>query len=232
MTSINITIEAMTRRGTLSGVLGAYSYAAFLVAGPWIFTVIGLFCLSAATCEGSCIDLMIFRSIVIYNSMYSLIVTSPLAFLSGRYVSEQLHSGCSDSVFYALILSLVTFALLTLGVAAPFYIYATTLDAAEKIASIQNTIMIGCSWLLIPFLGALRAYNAVLVAFGAGAVSMLVLGSVLRDPQVASLLLAFNGSFAITNLILLATVVRRFGTKVIIDPGLKDRLGKKWELPA
>jgi uncharacterized membrane protein len=92
--------------------------------------------------------------------------------------------------------------------------------------------MIGCSWLLIPFLGALRAYNAVLVAFGAGAVSMLVLGSVLRDPQVASLLLAFNGSFAITNLILLATVVRRFGTKVIIDPGLKDKLGKKWELPA
>ena len=232
MTSINITIEAMTRRGTLSGVLGAYSYAAFLVAGPWIFTVIGLFCLSAATCDGNCIDLAIFRSIVIYNSMYALIVTSPLAFLSGRYVSEQLHSGCIDSVFYALVLSLGIFGLLSLGVAAPFYIYATTLDPAEKAASIQNTIMIGWSWLLLPFLGALRAYNAVLVAFGAGAVSMLVLGSVLRDPQVASLLLAFNGSFAITNLILLATVVRRFGTKVIIDPGLKDRLGKKWELPA
>jgi polysaccharide biosynthesis protein PelG len=232
MTSINITIEEMTRRGTLSGVFGAYSYAALLVAGPWIFTVIGLFCLSAATCDGNCIDLTIFRSIVIYNSMYALIVTSPLAFLSGRYVSEQLHSGCNDSVFYALVLSLVIFGLLTFGVAAPFYIYATTLDAAEKIASIQNAIMIGCSWLLIPFLGALRAYNAVLVAFGAGAVSMLVLGSVLRDPQVASLLLAFNSSFAITNLILLATVVRRFGNTVIIDAGLKDKLGKKWELPA
>lgn len=34
---------------------------------------------------------------------------------------------------------------------------------------------------------------------------MLVLGSLLRDPQVASLVLAFNGSFAITNVILLAT---------------------------
>jgi polysaccharide biosynthesis protein PelG len=232
MTSINIAIEAMTRRGTLSGVFGAYLYAALLVAGPWIFTVLGLFFLSAATCDGTCIDLTVFRSIVIYNSMYALIVTSPLAFLSGRYVSEQLQSGCNDSVFYALVLSLVIFSLLILGVAAPFYIYATTLDAAEKIASIQNAIMIGCSWLLIPFLGALRAYNAVLVAFGAGAVSMLVLGSMLRDPQVASLLLAFNGSFAVTNLILLATVVRRFGTKVIIDPGLKDRLGSKWELPA
>ena len=232
MISINITIEAMTRRGTLSGVFGAYSYAALLVAGPWIFTVIGLLCLSAVTCDGNCIDQTIFRSIVIYNSMYALIVTSPLAFLSGRYVSEQLHGGCADSVFYALVLSLVSFGLLSLGVAAPFYIYATTLDAAEKIASIQNTIMIGCSWLLIPFLGALRAYNAVLIAFGAGAVSMFVLGSMLRDPQVTSLLLSFNGSFAITNLILLGTVVRHFGTKVTIDPGLKERLGKNWELPA
>jgi polysaccharide biosynthesis protein PelG len=232
MTSINITIESMTRRGTLAGVFGAYSYAALLVAGPWIFTVIGLFFLSRVTCDDNCTDLTIFRSIVIYNSMYALIVTSPLAFLGGRYVSEQLHSGCNDSVFYALILSLASFGLLSLGVVAPFYIYATTLNAAEQVASIQNVIMIGCSWLLIPFLGAVRAYDAVLVAFGAGTVSMLVLGSVLRDPQVASLLLAFNGSFAITNLILFACVVRRFGTKFVIDPELKGRLGKNWELPA
>ena len=72
MTSSNTTIEAMTRRGTLSGVLGAYLYAALLVAGPWIFTVLGLLGLGAATCDGgSCFDLTVFRSIVIYNSMYA-----------------------------------------------------------------------------------------------------------------------------------------------------------------
>jgi uncharacterized membrane protein len=72
----------------------------------------------------------------------------------------------------------------------------------------------------------------VLIAFGSGAISMLVLGTVLRDPQVASLLLAFNGSFAITNLIMLAAVVGRFGTKVVIDPELKERVVRNWELPA
>ena len=232
MTSINITIEAMTRRGTLSGVFGAYLYAAFLVAGPWIFTVLGLLFLSAATCEGNCIDLTVFRSIVIYNSMYALIVTSPLAFISGRYASEQMYRGHDDSVFYALVISLGMFAFLSLGIVAPFYLYATTLDSAEAMASIFNAMMIGCSWLLIPFLGAMRAYNSVLVAFGVGAASMLVLGSVLHEPQATSLLLAFNCSFAITNLILLATVVRRFGVKIIVDPELRNRVGKKWELPA
>ena len=232
MTSINLTIEAMTRQGALSSVFGAYLYAALLVAGPWIFTVLGLLSFSNATCDGNCIDQTIFRSIVIYNSMYALIVTSPLAFVSGRYVSEQLYSRRNESVFYVLVLSLSVFGLLSLVIVVPFYFYASTLDAAEKIGSIQNAVMIGCSWLLIPFLGAFRAYNAVLVAFGIGAFSMLVLGSVLRDPSVVSLLLAFNGSFAITNLILLAAVVRRFGTRITIDPALKHSLGKNWELPA
>ena len=232
MTSINITIEAMTRRGTLSGILGAYLYAALLVAGPWIFTVLGLVFLSAAPCQGSCIDQTVFRSVVIYNSMYALIVTSPIAFLGTRYVSEQVHSGRNDSVFYVLVLSVIMFGLLSFVAVAPFYVFATTLDSSEAILSIQNALMIGWSWLLIPFLGAVRAYNAVLVAFGAGALSMLVLGTFLRDPQAASLLLGFNGSFALTNLILLGAVVRRFGTKIVIDPELKSRLTRNWELPA
>jgi uncharacterized membrane protein len=232
MTSINITIEEMTRRGNLSGVFFAYVYATLLVAGPWIFTILGLFFLSATTCEGICANLTTFRSIVIYNSMYALIATSPLAFLGGRYVSEQTHRRRGENVPYALVLSLAVFGALSFAVAAPFYIFATTLDPAEKIASIQNLIMIGCSWLLIPFLVAVRAYNTVLVAFATGALSLLVIGSMLQDPSATSLLLAFNGSIAITDVLLLAAVTRWFGTRVTIDPGLMNGLHKKWELPA
>ena len=232
MTGINCTIEAMTRRGSLSGVFGAYIFGALLVAGPWIFTVVGLLGLSAGRCGGNCADLTVFRSVVIYNSMYALVVTCPLAFLSGRFVSEQLHSGGKEGAFFALLLSLIVFAALTVGFVAPFYMIATTLDPAEKVASIQNAAMIGASWLLIPFLGAFRAYTTVLIGFGSGAASMLVLGALLRDPQATSLLLSFNGSFAITNLILLGGLVRRFGTRVSVTPGLGARLLRLWELPA
>ena len=232
MTSVNTTIEAMTRRGTLSAVFGAYLYAAFLVAGPWIFTVLGLLNLSPTTCDDYCIYKTVLRSIVNYNYMYALIVTTPLAFISGRYASEQVYGGRDDNVLYALVISIGVFVLLSIGIVVPFYLYATTLDAAEAVASIYNAMMIGFSWLLIPFLGAIRAYNSVLVAFGMGAVSMFVLGAVLREPQVTSLILVFNCIFAITNLIMLATVVRRFGAKIIVDPELKKRVGKKWELPA
>lgn len=230
MTGINVTIEAMTRRGTLSGVFGAYTYAALLVAGPWIFTVLGLFSLGTE-CTGNCIDLTIFRSVVIYNSMYALIVTSPLAFLCGRFVAQQVQGGCCDNVFFALVVSVGAFSLLTLVSVAPFYIFATTLDDTEKVVSIQNAIMIGCSWLLIPFLGGVRAYNAVLVAFGAGAISMVLFGNALHEPRAAALLLAFNGSFAIINLIMLGNVVYRFGSSIVVDGKLKASLIRHWELP-
>src|SRR5271165_5860425 len=88
VTSINSAIEEMTRRGTLFGVLGAYLYATLLVAGPWIFTVLGLINLSPTICDDYCVEKTIFRSIIIYNSMYALIITTPLAFIGGRYASE------------------------------------------------------------------------------------------------------------------------------------------------
>jgi polysaccharide biosynthesis protein PelG len=232
MPSINISLEAMTRQGALLSVLGAYLYAALLVAGPWIFVVLGLSYLGTGGCEGPCDGPTIFRSIVIYNSMFALVVTSPLAFFSGRYVSEQLHCGRDQGVFFALAVSLVAYCILCLALVAPFYLFATTLGPAEQIISVQNAVMLGCSWLLIPVIGALRRHNAVLVAFGLCGLSMLVLGRLLRDASAASLLLAFNGSFAIANLVMLAVVVRRFGTEINVDAGLARRLRQAWELPA
>ena len=91
MSGINTTIEWMTRQRALTSIVLAYVYAALLVAGPWIFTVLGVVGLSAASCSAVCDQLPVFRSVVIYNSLFALVVTSPLAFLSGRYISDQLH---------------------------------------------------------------------------------------------------------------------------------------------
>jgi polysaccharide biosynthesis protein PelG len=60
---------------------------------------------------------------------------------------------------------------------------ATTPDTAEAMASIYNAMMSGCSWLLIPFLGVIRAYNSVLRVFCVDTMSMFVLGETLHEPQ-------------------------------------------------
>jgi uncharacterized membrane protein len=72
----------------------------------------------------------------------------------------------------------------------------------------------------------------VLLAFASGAASMLALASLREEPQVLSLLLAFNFGFSVINFILLATIVRRFGCAIVVDRDLGNKLRKNWELPA
>jgi uncharacterized membrane protein len=233
MSGLNAKIEGMTRQRALSGIVVAYVYAALVVAGPWIFTMLGIVGLSSSGCSGVCDQLPLFRSVVIYNSMFSLVVTSPVAFFAGRFIADQLYAGRTQSVFAVFAASLAGFSLICLTAVLPFYFFAATLSGPAQFAAVQNAFLIGVSWLLIPFLGVIRAYVGMLVAFGLGALSMFVFGSLLSDPSATVLLNSFNVSFALIDAILIGTLVRQFGTHIeMMNRALLTARPFKWELPA
>lgn len=231
MSGINTTVERMTRQRSLSTIATAYVYAALLVAGPWIFTMLGIVGLSSTGCTANCDQLALFRSVVIYNSLFSLVVTSPVAFFAGRYVSDRLYAGQTKAVFFVFLASLTLFCLCVLTVAVPFYLWAASLNGPTRIAAIQNVFVIGASWLLIPFLGVIKGHGALLVAFGLNALLMIVLGFTVSDPSATLLLGIFNASFAMTDVILVATLVRRFGTHIDLEWNFLRFWRHKWELP-
>jgi uncharacterized membrane protein len=231
MSVINITIERMTRQPALTSIVAGYIYAALLVAGPWIFTMLGIVGLSSTGCSADCNALTLFRSVVIYNSLFSLVVTSPLAFLSGRYIADQLYVGRTQGVYFVFAASLGAFCLIVLVTAVPFYLLAATLDGPARFAAVQNAFLIGVSWLLIPFLGVIKAHGTILVAFGINALAMLALGFLLSDPSATVLIGAFNASFALTDVILISTLVRSFGTRIEPERALLKMPPQKWELP-
>ena len=232
MSGINARIEWMTRQRTLSIIVAAYAYAALLVAGPWIFTMLGILGLSSTKCTSPCDQLPLFRSIVIYNSLFALMVTSPLAFFSSRYVSERLYVGHTQCVYYTFMVSLAVFSITALATVVPFYLVAAELAAPARFAAIQNAFLIGVSWLLIPFFGASRAYSPLLAAFGCNALLMILVGPLLSEPSATMLLLSFNAGFAVTDMILIGTLVRRFGRRIERDRDFLDSARRKWELPA
>jgi uncharacterized membrane protein len=232
MSFTNARIEQMTRQRALSGIVLAYLCAALMVAGPWIFTMIGIAGLSAVNCAAPCGQLPLFRTIVIYNSMFSLVVTSPLGFFAGRHAADELHGGRTEGIFAVLVAELILLCLATLFVAVPLYGLGASLDGPTRLAAVQNALLIGVSWLLIPFLGALRAHGAILAAFGAGAGAMAALGWALADPGTTALLTGFNASFALIDAIMMACLVRRIGSTIHFDAGVLWRLREKWDLPA
>lgn len=85
--------------------------------------------------------------------------------------------------------------------------------------------------MLIPFLGVIKAHGTILLAFGINALPMLVLGLLLSDPSATALIDAFNASFAFTDVILICTLVRSFGTRFEPERALLKIASQKWELP-
>lgn len=232
MSSTHARIEQMTRQPALSGVVLAYLCAALIVAGPWIFSMLGIAGLGAVSCTAPCVQLPLFRSVIIYNSMFSLVLTSPLAFFLGRHVADDLYAGHEERVFALLVAGLALVCLGTLLVAVPLYGLGSSLDAPTKLAAIQNAMLIAVSWLLIPFLGALRAQGAILAAFGLGAGGMAVFGWILDEPGADTLLTSFNASFALIDALMMACIVRRIGCATHFGGNVLLRLRQRWDLPA
>jgi uncharacterized membrane protein len=231
MAGIGFTLERMTQGSSLNATISAYFCAAFVVAGPWILTVLAISGVSFIACSSQCLSVQVFRSVIIYNSLFSLVVTTSISYVCTRFVADQLYVKHSDHVAFTLFAGLGAFALAAAFVAGPFYIFATTMSPMEKLASLQNLMLVGGTWLLIPFLGALKNFEAVLVAFALGA--MVMVATVASGPGRSPfwLLTGFNSGFCVINLILLWRLARDFGVKLTPDRALLRMIVTHWEFP-
>jgi uncharacterized membrane protein len=231
MAGIGFTLERMTQGRSLNATVTAYFCAAFIVAGPWILTVLGIAGVSFIACEGQCLSVQIFRSVIIYNSLFSLIVTTPIAYVCTRFVSDRLYEGRAEHVAFALFAGLCAFAVLAAILATPFYLLATTLSPMERLASVQNVMLVGGTWLLIPFMGALQNFAAVLSGFALGAAVMVVTAAIAPGTTPFWLLTGFNSGLCVIDLILLWRLSQEFGVRLSPDHALWRTLRYYWELP-
>ena len=232
MAGLGFALERMTQGRSLTSAVGAYVYAALLVAGPWIFTVlaIGGIDLAAGT-GGECPGLPVFRSIIIYNALTSAILTGPIAFVCTRFVSDRIWMRRYESVTFAFVAAQGLFAGLALVIAAPFYLFVADLPAPDALAGLQNLMLMGAAWLLIPFLGAIRSYIVVAVAFATGAAIMVSLVALAPASDPLYLLTAFNTGLTVIDLILAWRLMQEYGPALVPDAALARMLRTHWDLP-
>jgi len=228
---IGFTLERMTKGRSLSVAVSAYFSAAFLVAGPWIFTVLAIAGASLVACERQCLEVQIFRSIVIYNSVFSLLVTSPIAFVCTRFVSDRIAAKDYESVTFTLITAIVAFATCAVALGVPFYFLATSLHDTERLVGLQNLMLMGVSWLLVPFLGAIKSVGVTSIAFAAGA--LVTVGSVyaVADPTAVWLLTGSNLGLCVIDILLVTHLTREYGMRLVPNIDLLHTAIRYWELP-
>jgi uncharacterized membrane protein len=235
MAGIGFSLQRMAEGRSLSGQAGAYVYSVFLVAGPWIFMAMAIAGMSTLACpDNQCAPVQVFRSIAIYNFCFSLLIAGAISLPITRYVSDQIYAKQDGYILGAFVFALALFGVLALVLVLPFYVFLGDLSAAHRWAAFQNVLLAGAAWLIVPFLGTLKDYRGVSLAFMAGAGVMLAVVAVNREAPQQSLVMlnAFNLGLGVINGGLAFCVVREFGCNVEIDRALFHVFTRYWELAA
>lgn len=168
MAGIGFQLRRFTQEGTLRGFLKGYYNAALVAAGPWVLTVISLICIGYLMRQNAArTDL--FLETIIYIYAFSLITTAPFQLIVTRYLADQLDAqkltahipsflsvGIVSSVFHYL-----------LG-----FVFFAQVEVSWSYAMISAALfaMVSLVWLLLAFVGAVRAFHLVATSFTSGTV--------------------------------------------------------------
>ncbi|MFH2129880.1 MAG: exopolysaccharide Pel transporter PelG [bacterium] len=178
MAGIGFVLRKLSRQDNLIGTAQAYVISALISTGPWLFTILALGSVSAISGKFVAPGVLVeFRTIIIYNFAFSLVLAAPIYMVVTRYLADNIYQQDVSDTPGLLVGSL----LLLFGIEVPlvclFYLVYAVLPLGLALAAIFNFLLISGIWLISIFLTALKNYRSVTRAFGLGML-ITVFGSV------------------------------------------------------
>jgi uncharacterized membrane protein len=212
MAGIGFTLRRLTRRDDLVGAVIGYGHSVFISAGPWLLTVLALVGINLAIRDVlSPEELLLFRSIIVYNFSVSLVITGPVILVATRYLADRVFEKRIETAPALAYSATVLGTLPGVVLATVFYFWICTIDPVLALIALANYAVISAIWVTSLFLSALKAYSRVSVAFAVGMASALALTAWLGPTfGPVGALFGFTSGLSVTLLILLATVLAEY----------------------
>ncbi|MCR5771629.1 MAG: exopolysaccharide Pel transporter PelG [Butyrivibrio sp.] len=166
MAGIGFELKKLFRATGVLGVLRAYGYTGMITAGPML---LGIFYLMGVGIIGSYFGLdehnrELLTSMITYNLLISLMVTSIFSMVVTRYISDMLYQENEDEVLSSL--SGVLFFILPIG--CLFYGVFQMLFDTDIIRLVLNLTMLAellCVWMMMNYLTAIKNYKGILIGY-------------------------------------------------------------------
>jgi uncharacterized membrane protein len=175
--------------------------------------VLGIWLISAtiSELEGKT-TIAAFRALIIYSFALSFVTTAPVALVSARLISDELHDFKISNIPGIMLAAFGLSAVLTIAAAVALFGVPLELQPTTVIAAVANCALIGLVWVSCLFASVTRDYTAITVFFAVGlvvAVIAVTVGYRLR-PELAIMLWAFNIGLGTTLFGLLGRVIATF----------------------
>jgi uncharacterized membrane protein len=213
MAGIGFALERLYRSTSLSDRVASFAHASIVAAGPCLLAVLGIWLISATISElEGRTTIAAFRALIIYSFALSFVVTAPIALVSARLISDQLHEFRLADISGVMLAALGLSAILTVAGGAALFGIPLELEPAALVAVTANCALIGLIWVSCLFASVTRDYTSVTAFFALGmaiAVIAVTAGYNLR-PELASMLWGFNIGLAATLFGLLARIIATF----------------------
>ena len=179
MAGIGFQLKKMFEPDSWLDNLKAVSYSTTIASGPVFFSILCLALLGVffrpLMAEA---NFRIFLISVVYIFAFSLITTGTVQLLLSRYLADLIYKKEFSSVVPVLSSSLLLVVTVQGIFGLPFFFLSGT-DFLYRLTAFSLFIILGCIWVVMIFLSAIKNVRSIVLAFAAGVLISLVLGIVL-----------------------------------------------------
>lgn len=232
MAGIAFTLRELVRRDDLYSVTRGYLLAGLISTGPWLFTIIALLIVEMAASGAAGAEAVTqFRSVIVYNFAFSLVLSGPIVWVTTRYVADCVYNNNLTPVPGTLFISLGAVTLSSLLIAGPYYFFGTDLPAMVKVLAVMNYMLVASTWVVGVFLSVLRGYLLYAVTFCLGIMGAASVASLLNPIfGVMGLLSGFNLGLSVVLFSLLGRVLIAFPYDFRRPVGFANYFHRYWDL--
>lgn len=170
MAGIGFRIEKILSGDTYIDVVKAHFYSTMIFFGPWLMSIITIFCLSYFLPSNiSPGELILFKTTIIYIFAFSLIGVGFLYLSLPRYLSDKLYLKETEAIVPILNSATLLVCILQtiIGVTFSFFL---DISLPSKVLIVMIYVTISTLWVMMIFLTALRDYKAVTLIFLVGSI--------------------------------------------------------------
>jgi uncharacterized membrane protein len=169
MAGIGFQIRKLIREDNITSIFCGYLFSAIITTGPWIFTILAL---GGIAIFGEFLvsreQMALFRTIIIYNFSFSLVLSGPVLMVITRFVSDKFYKKDIKDIPAILLGSVCLLFISQLPIVAIFYFYYLDLELEQAVAGAVNYFLISGIWLVSIYLSTLKKYGIISGIFAIG----------------------------------------------------------------
>lgn len=169
MAGIGFELRRLKRNDTFLGTLKAYTASGLITSGPWIISIISIAILSLLL-QNMIADRerLLILSSVTHVYAFMLILTGAPSLVLTRYAADAFSEKKPERILPSYFAAITVMTILAGLGSAAFFHFGVPISPKFQLAGVALSILVAAVFMTANYLGALKRYNAILLAFFCG----------------------------------------------------------------